>query len=67
MLEEGIVGIAQLAFSGCTALESLNIPASIAAINDNSFDGCEKLTLHLLPDSLFTQFAEELGIDYVTD
>ena len=44
MIEEGTLGIADYAFSGCTNLTSISIPNSMMNIGDHAFYGCSTLT-----------------------
>ena len=41
-----VAAIAASAFSGCTSLTSLTIPASVAYIGANAFDRCSALTIY---------------------
>ncbi len=40
------------AFYNCEALESLTLPSGLASIADGAFDGCTRLTLAELPETL---------------
>ena len=42
-ISDGITKIGSRAFSGCSELTGIVIPASIALIGDNAFSGCSKL------------------------
>ncbi len=42
-IPEGVVTIADVAFSGCIGLESITIPASVTEIGTNVFFGCNNL------------------------
>ena len=44
VLGDGVTCIGDYAFSGCTALETVTIPASVTEIKANAFDGCAALT-----------------------
>ena len=46
-----ITAIGDNAFSGCTGLTALTLPASLTAIGDNAFSGCTGLTALTLPAS----------------
>lgn len=43
VLGEGIEYIPVEAFSGCSALETIEIPAAVTSIEDGAFDGCTSL------------------------
>ena len=43
-VREGTLGIAGSAFSGCTGLTSVTLPASLTFIGRNAFSGCTALT-----------------------
>ncbi len=40
-----VIGIATEAFSGCTALVSVNIPGTVRSIGEKAFYGCENLAM----------------------
>ena len=52
-----------MTFEGCTALERVTIPASVAEINDYAFDSFpDGLTLVVARGSVAEQFAAEHGL-----
>ena len=48
----GVTAIAQEAFSGCTALESVVIPDSVVRIGESAFFRCKNLCRMIVPDSV---------------
>ena len=44
IIEEGTLGIAGMAFSGCSGLTSITIPNSVTSISERAFSGCSCLT-----------------------
>ncbi len=44
VFENGITGIGNNAFSGCTALQQITIPGSVQQIGDGAFSSCSGLT-----------------------
>ena len=52
VIEDGIISIADYAFSGCTGLTSINIPNSVTSIGDYAFNGCTGLTSINIPNSV---------------
>mgnify|MGYP002522852594 CR=1 FL=1 len=52
VLEEGTLGIADGAFSGCSGLKSIIIPYSVTSIGENSFSGCSDLMSINIPYSV---------------
>ncbi len=51
-VKAGTKTIAGDAFSGCTALTSINIPNSVTSINDGAFRSCAALTSITIPNSV---------------
>ena len=49
---DGVTTIGQYAFSNCTSLESVEIPASVTSIGNHAFDGCTSLTSIEIPASV---------------
>lgn len=47
-----ITEIGDLAFFGCTALQSVSIPDSVTAISDDAFEDCTRLQSVSIPDSV---------------
>ena len=44
ILEDGTLGIASYAFSGCSGLTAITIPNSVTSIGEYAFNGCSGLT-----------------------
>ncbi len=51
-IEDGTLGIADIAFYNCTGLTSIEIPNSVTNIGENAFDGCSGLTSIEIPNSV---------------
>ena len=49
VIAEGVTGIGNRAFYGCTALQRITIPASVTSIGDNAFFNCDSLTEITVP------------------
>lgn len=52
IIPDGVVSIADHAFSKCTALTSVTIPEGVTRIGDNAFDYCTSLTEITIPESI---------------
>jgi len=52
VIDEEITTIAANAFSGCTNLETVNIPESATSIGENAFNGCESLSEINIPETV---------------
>ena len=50
--------VGESAFSNCTSLESIDLPASVRSIGSYAFEGCRGLKSIILPDSV-KQFGKE--------
>ena len=55
----GVTSIGVYAFSGCTNLETINLPVGITSIGDHAFTDCTKL--HLPEDTLYLPNLTGLG------
>lgn len=51
-IEEGVTSVGNKAFSNCTRLESIVLPASLLKIGESAFSGCDSLSDITLPDNL---------------
>ena len=51
-IEDGITGIGDCAFYGCSGLTELTLPNSVTSIGDAAFYGCSGLTELTLPNSV---------------
>ena len=54
IIDDGVTTIGNFAFSGCTALTSINIPNSVKTIGDWAFSTCKALTSINIPNSVTT-------------
>ncbi len=61
-LENGIAAVGEKAFSGCSALEFISIPASVTAIASNAFEGSSKARVAAPGGSVASTFAANAGI-----
>lgn len=52
VIPEGYIEIGNNAFSGCTALKTVELPTSVTLIGDKAFMGCTSLTSVVLPAAL---------------
>ena len=52
VVTEGITSIAESAFDGCAAIETVEIAATVTDIGSEAFAGCESLTQVVIPDSV---------------
>ena len=52
VVKDGTLGIANSAFSDCTGLTSIEIPASVTSIGDYAFYNCSSLTSIEIPNSV---------------
>jgi len=63
-LGEGITHLGSAAFENCSALESVNLPASVESIGEGAFAGCEQCVLICACDSPAHVYAKAQGIAY---
>ena len=52
IIGDGITGIGNYTFRGCSALETVSIPSGVKSINDYAFAYCRNLVSADLPDGL---------------
>jgi len=52
VIEEGSLGIAALAFSGCSGLKSILIPNDVSVIGQSAFSGCSGLESITIPNNV---------------
>ncbi len=52
VIEEGITTLGNYLFKNCTAIESVELPASLTEINNYVFQGCTSLKEVILPDNV---------------
>ncbi len=51
-IPEGVITIADCAFSGCTELTEITLPSSLISIGENAFSSCVSLTSITIPDNV---------------
>ncbi len=56
--DAALSSLGESAFSNCTSLESIDLPASVRSIGSYAFEGCRGLKSIILPDSV-KQFGKE--------
>ena len=59
---DGITGIGNYAFSGCTNLTSVTIPGNVASIGDRAFGDCKALEELTIPEGV-----KKLGYEIIAD
>lgn len=52
IIPNGVTGIRDYAFYGCTNVTSITIPNSVTSISKGAFEGCDGLTSVTIPDSV---------------
>ena len=52
LIEEGVTGIGNSVFSGCSNLMNVEIPNSVTSIGESAFSGCSGLTGIIIPNSV---------------
>ena len=58
VLTEKVVGIGSYAFAECSNLGDILIPASVANIYNNAFQGCAKIDISFAPNSALTKIED---------
>lgn len=58
VINEGVTTIAELAFYGCSRLETVELPTGLTRIENEAFSDCDFLTEVTIPDTV-TSIAEE--------
>lgn len=67
VLEPGVTTIENGAFSGCFGLESITIPSTVMTIRGVIVSENSKVVLHVAPGSMAEEYAQRMGLSYVTD
>lgn len=55
-INEGIIKIFDLSFSGCSALKSVKLPESLTLIGNSSFSNCSSLTEITIPENCLSLY-----------
>ena len=63
-LPDGLTKIGDEAFSGCTGLTSVTIPAGVKKIDWSVFRDCPNLTIHAPAGSYAEEFAKKNNIRF---
>ena len=61
---DGITGIGDYAFSGCTNLTSVTIPGNVTSIGDYAFSNCNSLVANVYKNSIGLTYCKNNKIDY---
>lgn len=54
VIDEGITALSAAAFSGCTALEQVQLPGSLQTVGERAFSGCTSLNQIRIPEGVET-------------
>jgi hypothetical protein len=60
----GIIAIGEYAFSDCTSLGTVTIPASVKYMSDTVFNNSKKITIYGTDGSFIQEYAENTGITF---
>ena len=66
-VREGVLGIAEYAFQGCSQMSSINLPASLRHIGANAFFSCDSITEITIPDGVRSIGDEAFGCYSLTE
>ena len=68
IISDGIQEIDWFAFSGCTSLKEIYIPASVTLIGYGAFDGCHTSLVIKCPTSSYAEaYAKSFAMNYISE
>lgn len=59
-----VTGIGDSAFSGCSSLTGIELPADLTSIGDSAFSGCDDLVLLVYKSSYAEKYAKKYSLNY---